>query len=144
MTTVNPVHADIPAQLVEASTSGAALVGVSLEDSPLAIVTAINEHARTTRDAEVILDDDSIVALGALLGGQFIREFGWTWNELDYGDDNTAFAVLNEDHSSGTPPLNWVYSTYKNGYEINFLLAFNMVAAGSLPPGTPGDPAMFS
>lgn len=120
------------------------MLGLHPDDTPASIVDAINNYAGSARTTGQQPETADIISIGALLGFQYVRQFGWDWFELDYGNGESAFAVLNSGHSLGNQPLNWAYGVLVERTEINFLLNFNMVATGSVPTGTTGDPTMFN
>jgi hypothetical protein len=131
-------------QLDSAADVGAAMVGINRQESPASIVDAINNYTKTVIRTDAKVPRTELISLGALLGFQYLRQFGWNWFEIDYGGGDSAVAVLNGDQSLGNQPLNWIFGVVNEHTEINFLLNFNMVATGSVPIGMAGDPTMFN
>ncbi|PZF81333.1 hypothetical protein [Jiangella anatolica] len=143
MPTVLAVEADVIAELTHAAAAGAALVGLAQDEKPDVIVRAIDELAHARLDAGAEADRGDALNLGVLLGEQYVRAFGWGWVQLEYPDGDTSFAVVDPQHTVGNQPMNWVYVALQGLQTVNFMLNFNMVAAGRLPAGTHGDPEMF-
>jgi hypothetical protein len=142
MPTVEPMPDEVIAELDMVVPAGAALLGVDVDDEPKSIVAAIDKYVDEHLADEI--DHDVIISLGALLGQQYVREFGWQWVELVYGEDDTVYSVVDPAHQIGNHPLVWVLRVVEQGHELNFLLNFNMVAAGNVPPPRDDGPVMLT
>lgn len=142
MPTVEPLPHEVTAELDSVVPEGAALLGVDVNDEPKSIVAAIDKYVAEHQADEI--DRDAIISLGALLGTQYVRAFGWKWAELVYAEDHTVYSVVDPAHQIGNQPLVWVLHVVEEGQELNFLLNFNMVAAGNMPPPRDDGPVMFS
>ncbi|MEV7973267.1 hypothetical protein [Cellulomonas sp. NPDC089187] len=143
MVNVTAMSEELLAQVATMAERGASLCGVTVSDDAEEIVRALNGWALASRDAGAQIDPDDVVAVGALLGEQFIRAFGWHWGEMAYPDGMTAFAVLDPDELAACQPINWAYWVLVDGEEVTFALTFSMVAAGEHPRAGDGDPVTF-
>jgi hypothetical protein len=135
MATVKSVPNDVALEVQQLQANAATLLNVNMTDPAKDIVTTITEWTRAQKDAKSMPDDDTIVALGVLLGEQYVRAFGWHWGEVTWDDDpdNSSTCVLSPNNSLSINPIGWVNAVYKERNSTNFLLNFNMVAAGKLP-----------
>ena len=73
MAEIHALNEDMQSDLREYEADGLALLQLSPEAKPLGIVTRINEHARYLRAEGATLDQDDVLALGILLGWQYVR-----------------------------------------------------------------------
>jgi hypothetical protein len=138
---VEPVSPEVVAEIETVGPQVAAVLGVGVDDEPQSIVAAIDQYVDEHRAEEI--DVDVVVALGALLGSQYVRAFGWKWAALGHPDDEAVFSVVDQDHTIANQPLHWVRDVAERGRDVNFLLNFNMVAAGDVPPPRGDGPAIF-
>lgn len=86
MPTVNEVEPSVVAELIEQIPIGSALCGARPDDAPKAVVTAINDWVSAFRDRGESPERENAVALGVLLGEQYVRAFSWRWASLAYPD----------------------------------------------------------
>ncbi|KAB1656686.1 hypothetical protein F8O01_09875 [Pseudoclavibacter chungangensis] len=130
MPTIETLPADVRAEVADVCTDAAALLGVPLEAEPAVIVDAIEAHVSRDRD----VSDDAVVALGALLGEQYVRGLDWRWAVLDYGDD-TVFSVVDPSGRFANQPMRWMLDVARDPErEIAFRLNYEMVRTGDLAP----------
>jgi hypothetical protein len=140
--TEQAVEPHILSNMSGAAQQGAALVGVSVEDSPLKIVTAINAFVSNppkTSPGRVDNWGDRALPIGTLWGEQMVREFGWEWSAVTFHDhnDSKAVGVFSPDRSLAIYPWHFVFGCLENKATVTILLAFNMLAAGKIPPQDP-------
>ncbi|WP_167078603.1 hypothetical protein [Massilia aquatica] len=142
MPQIRPLPLELASEIKEFQQIGADAIGIDQGAAPAEIVRMIKEKAAHVRAEGQVLDEDATVALGVLLGEQYVREFGWHWahvNHEDDGDDDNYFVcVLPADNSLSTNPIGWVSSVLSQETPNNILLHFNMVAANRVPPAAPG------
>ncbi|MFB6363560.1 hypothetical protein ACFCP7_05775 [Paenibacillus elgii] len=116
----------------------AKVLQVNLDDQPNDIVKAITEWVRELKTNKETLENDDCIALGVLLGEQYVRAFGWHWGTVD-----DSAAVLNENNSIAIQPIYWVDKEANREGGTNFMLNFNMVAAGKIPVSPPNTAMWF-
>ena len=92
---------------------------------PLAIVTRINEHARQLKADGVQLAEGDVLALGILLGWQYLRAHGWHWGRVTWDADTHAIGVLNPSKAWFINPMWWMNDVLNTARATNFLLNFN-------------------
>ncbi len=123
---------------------GAELIGVTVDDPPLAIVTAINTFvSRPRKKPSRRVDNwiDRAIPLGSLWGQQMVRQFGWEWSGVvfhDHGDTRTI-GVFAKDRSLAIYPWHFVFGCLENDATVTILLSFNMLAAGKVPARKRGE-----
>jgi hypothetical protein len=120
---------------------GALLLGPALENSPHTIVAAI-DHYLSQSDEDTSAEE--ISALAALLGEQYVRQFGWHRVRLRYPDGEILEAVVDQDTTIGTTPTSWLNRLADDPDSVNILLSFNMLAAGKAHNGNAGDPNLVT
>lgn len=127
---------DMQQRLPGAAREGAALVGVSVIDDPVRIVTAVNTFVANPPKARFFKKvdnwNDRALPLGALWGEQLVRAFGWQWM-LVHIEDDTEIGVFSAERGVGVYPFDYVFGCLESGEYPTILLAFNMLAEGSLP-----------
>ncbi len=119
-----------------AAREGAQLAGVRESDEPLRIVEAINAFIANPPKAGFLKRVDNwnerAMPLGALWGAQLVRQFGWQWAIVeDDGDD--SIGVVDPQRTMAVYPFDTIYGWLEEGAYPTLLLAFNMLAGGSLP-----------
>jgi hypothetical protein len=121
---------------------GAELADIDIEADPKTIVEAINRlvvHEQKHPTEGVDNWDDRSLSLGSLWGMQLVRQFGWQWVNVTFHDHNDAKAVgvVSPDRSLAIYPFYFIFGCLENGATSTILLAFNMLAAGKIPPQPP-------
>lgn len=130
MPTLETLPQDVRDEVVEVCEEAAALLGVPMDAEPGAIVDAIEARIRDDR----AVSEDEVVALGALLGEQYVRGLGWAWGVVDYGDDR-VYSVVSADGRLANHPMRWLHEVVLDpDREIAFRLNYNMVADGAVTP----------
>jgi hypothetical protein len=136
------VEPNILSNMSGAAQEGATLVGVSVDDSPVKIVTAIN--AFVSNPSKPLLGrvdnwTDRALPIGTLWGEQLVREFGWEWSAVTFHDhnDSKAVGVFTKDRSLAVYPWHFVFGCLENKATVTILLAFNMLAGGGIPSQEP-------
>jgi len=140
MTVIHAMPEGAAAELGPMAARGATLCAVDPASAPVDVVRALNAWALERRSAGETPEGDQVIAVGALLGEQFVRAFGWRWAELVDEDGRTAFALFNPDETAAIEPINWAYWTLVDQDEVTFALTFAMIAADEYPRGPAGDP----
>lgn len=140
MPTLESLPTDVRDEVVEVSAEAAEELGVAIDAEPYDIVSAIEERIVADRTAS----DDEVVALGALLGEQYVRGLGWAWGVVDYGDDR-VYSVVSPDGRIANHPMRWVHDVVLDPErEIAFRLNYNLVLAGEAEvPDDAERPATF-
>ncbi|MFF2528544.1 hypothetical protein ACFVS2_06475 [Brevibacillus sp. NPDC058079] len=126
-------------EIVKFQQHAAKLLQVKLDDQPHDIVKVITEWVRELKSNKQTLENDDCIALGVLLGEQYVRAFSWHWGTVN---DSSA-AVLNADNSIAIQPIFWVDEVVTNREGTNFMLNFNMVADGNMPICPPNTAMWF-
>lgn len=128
---------DLAQDVADYSRLGAEFLGLRLDDRPKAIIEAVTAFIRQRKEEGGTLEEEQIIGIGALIGQQYVRRFGWHWAMVNFdedGDDDNYFAcVLPADNSLSNNPIHWVRQTLKNPHSTNILLNFNMVESGVRP-----------
>jgi hypothetical protein len=124
---------------------GARMIDASDQTPAADVVRAITEFAREAKSKGTKYSQDEILALGILLGQQYIAGHGWHWAEVvwDGDEENSAIGVLNSDESLFINPMWWANDVMNTDRAVNFMLNYNMVAAGNMPPGQPCEAVGF-
>jgi len=95
--TEQAIEPHILSNMTGAAQEGATLVGVSVDDPPLKIVTAINAFVSNPSKpffGRVDNWTDRALPIGSLWGAQLVREFGWEWSAVTFHDHNDSKAVV--------------------------------------------------
>jgi len=128
---------EILQHLPGAAREGTTLVGVSISDEPLKIVTAIDEFvAHPPRPGFLKRVDnwnERAMPLGALWGEQLVRRLGWQWMMVIDDDEEASIGVFDVRRSMGIYPFDYVFECIESRGQPAILLAFNMLAAGTMP-----------
>jgi hypothetical protein len=145
MAEIRPPDADLIAEIDENCTLAAKLLHVERDAVPKTIVAALTERVRDARATETAFDDDWIVPFGTLLGEQYVRGFGWHWGEVVWDGDeaNASVCVLSPDNALSIQPIWWLDHVITEHRSVNFLLNYNMVEAGNVPPAAPNEAVGF-
>ena len=124
MTDIRPSSADLPAP-------------------PKQIVETIRDYVTLARDEKRTLDEDQVAGLAVTLGEQYVRQFGWGWNEVnfrdDYLDEHYVASILNPDRSLAIVPTWWIYEILDMEKSNGILLNFNLVEANRVPVAAPNE-----
>jgi hypothetical protein len=108
-----PVEESITAHLPGAAKEGAELVGVSIDDTPIRIVEALNTFIAAPPKKRWLqrIDNwnDRAMPLGSLWATQMQRQFGWEWiNIIQHDhDDFKVLAVFDPQRSIGIYPFHY-------------------------------------
>ncbi|KAB7672706.1 hypothetical protein [Plesiomonas shigelloides] len=139
MAEIRPIPKDVEEQIIELCNSGYELLAISETTSPSDVVAAITEFVRETKDRGEKLNDDQAYALGALLGHQYVEGLKWHWASVvwDSDEENGAIGVLNNDNSHFNNPIGWVCNIIDSDGGVPFMLSYNMILAGQVPPSSP-------
>jgi hypothetical protein len=137
-----PIDPDMLQNIEGAAGEGAELAEIFVDDSPAAIVAAVNDLVVEEQKHPVEgIDhfDDRALPLGSLWGMQLVRQLGWQWAEVTLHDHNDAKAVgvFSPDRSLAIYPFYFIYGCLENGVPSTILLAFNMLLEGKIPPQEP-------
>ncbi|PQO37037.1 hypothetical protein C5Y96_07720 [Blastopirellula marina] len=112
----------------------AEILGVSLDDSPQSIVTAVNGCVRDLQQGggpELDESEDIITLLGSLWGNQIVKAFGWRWTNIDLTDRDPPFAaigVVSPESDKVIYPFNFVAQCREKDVVVNILLVFNVLS----------------
>jgi len=114
-------------------------------DAPTAVLSAVERVLGKARTKNRPLGQDACAELGALVGQQYVSHLGWSWVEVAEDDqDSGLYAVIHPNRDLVIYPLHWMHEIDSDpDREIAIALNFNMVVAGNVPAGTPGDPISF-
>lgn len=125
--------------------SGHHIIGSDDTAAPEHIVNLITGYVRDLKARGEIPDEEEVLALGILLGAQYVRGFAWHWARVvwDGDEDNDAIGVLPADGSLFINPMWWMNDTLTTDRATNFMLNYNMVAANNVPPAEPGEAVGF-
>lgn len=136
MAEIREVDAETIADITGYAPKGLAIIGMAEEAAPKDVVAAITEHVRALKAERRSLTKDDTLALGILLGWQYVRGFEWHWAEVvwDFDEDTAAIGVLPADNSLFINPMWWMNDTVNTDRATNFMLNYNMVAAHNVPP----------
>jgi hypothetical protein len=107
---------------------------------PPAVVEAVDAFAyrwqRGDRPPADVVEDTEQARLffGSLWGEQLVRQFGWEWARVNFGDGSFTFGVVAPDRSLAIYPLDFMLGCMQDpGVDVTVALAFNMLIAGSVP-----------
>jgi hypothetical protein len=142
----HPFPANTAGALREEIDAGARLLGVSPDDDPAKIVSAVDAFVFDWQcgdhPPESVLDaEDAPFRMGALWGEQLVRAFGWEWAMVTFHEhgNSTAPAVLSPDRSLAVYPIHFIMGCLQDPtVDTTILLAFNMLKADTVGDTTPG------
>ena len=123
--------------MAEAISRGAALAGVAEDDTPPSIAKAVDAAIRRARGARTSLTEGDVTALGALWGKAVADGAGWTWAQVEDGDQRVVCVVPN-DHALACPVFAFMSQQANGTRETTVLLLFNMIVAGEWPDAKSG------
>ncbi|QKZ03279.1 hypothetical protein [Pseudomonas eucalypticola] len=140
MAEINPVTAELAAQINDLANQGLELLGLTAATPPEDVVAAITQRVRDCKAAGTVLPEEQTFALGALLGNQYVLGHDWHWGGVvwDFDEENGAVGVLNHDDSLFMNPIGWVAETLESEGGVGFMLNYNLVAANEVPVRDPG------
>jgi hypothetical protein len=132
--------------LREEIADGTKLLGVSPDDDPAKIVAAVDAFVFDWQcgdhpPASVLDAEDAPFRMGAVWGEQLVRAFGWEWAMVKFHEhgDTTAPGVLSPDRALAVYPIHFIMGCLQDStVDTTILIAFNMLAAGSIDGSTPG------
>ncbi len=135
MADIRIIDAETMDEIASFEARGKSLLGLSNVLPPHEMVQAITEHVRAIKAEGKSLDEDDVLALGILLGWQYVYGLGWHWREVvwDADEDNSAIGVLPKDNRLFINPMWWMNDTINTDRATNFMLNYNMVVAGNVP-----------
>ena len=136
MAEIREVDAETMADIHSYATTGLTLLGLAENTAPKDIVAAITEYVRALKAEQRSLSKDDTLALGILLGWQYVHGLGWHWAEVvwDFDEDTATIGVLPTDNSLFINPMWWMNDTVNTDRATNFMLNYNMVVAHNVPP----------
>lgn len=111
--------------------------------APLVLVTAIHDYLAGLKENGGELEPDLTMALGLLLGEQFVRAFGWHWRQAAYGSAAVQTCIVAPGNLVAADAPGWVGDILLSERECNILAAFERVAAGILPRAEAGRAGVF-
>ena len=145
MAKIKSVEDKTMSEIIEFEKHGLKMVSLKGNEEPKSIVAKINEFVSDTKEGNQRFSEDEILALGILLGWQYVKGLNWHWGEVIWGLDqaSSAIGVLNEDNSLFNNPMAWMNNVLITEKVPNFMLNYNMVAAGNVPKGQPNEAMSF-
>jgi hypothetical protein len=143
MADIRSPSADLLAEIGQLQQQTAVALQLDLTAPPKQIVETIRDYVTLARDERRTLDEDQVAGLAVTLGEQYVRQFGWDWNEVnfkdDYLDEHYVASILNADKSLAIVPTWWIYEILDMEKSNGILLNFNLVEANRVPVGPPGE-----
>lgn len=134
---VEPLPAEVFAELAAALPFGAALTNVAPTAEPVELATAVDNAVVFFRKQPGSLTDDQIKGLGVLWGKAVSQATGWTWAQLIEGDSKLTCLVA-QDHAHVCAPLAFIReqleATGASPPACTALVLFNIIREGNLPP----------
>ncbi len=133
-----PMEADLRSDIDAFSGNGLEQLGLSASARPDEVVSAMHRFVTEVQARRVKLGPKkkrTVMALGCALGEQVHRALGWQW-ALVRTPDGGGVAIVPPDGAVAFYPLAFVERQLTPGGKHNAIaLQFNMLVAGSLPPG---------
>ena len=134
--TEEPLCDDFVSALDEKKQECISLLQITKLHTPKQVVNEIMEYANKLLSQNI--DDKELkeraLQLGALWGSMVVKEYGWRWQYLDFGNDVDGIYVVSPNSLYCCPPLNFVNKILKgnntglDGKNDNtVLLLFNML-----------------
>jgi hypothetical protein len=143
MADIRPPSDDLLAEIREFRQRTANALQLDPTDVPKYIVEKIRDYVTLARDEKTALDEDQVAGLAVTLGEQYVRQFGWDWNEVNFKDDDLdehyVAAVLNPDRSLAIVPTWWIYDILDWERSNGILLNFNLIEANQVPVAAPNE-----
>ena len=138
--TDEPLNDEAIGSILGCAGDGLAVLGLAPAIPPAEIVEAVDAFAYRWQkgdrpSAEVVEDTEQArLVFGSLWGEQLVRQFGWAWRKVVFGDGSVAFGVVSPDRSLVIYPLDFMLGCMQDpGVNVTVALSFNMLLAGSLP-----------
>jgi hypothetical protein len=143
MADIRPPSTDLLAEIGQLQQQTAVALQLDLTAPPKQIVETIRDYVTLARDEKRTLDEDQVAGLAVTLGEQYVRQFGWGWNEVnfrdDYLDEHYVASILNPDRSLAIVPTWWIYEILDMEKSNGILLNFNLVEANRVPVAAPNE-----
>lgn len=145
MAQISKLDQDTLEEITRYAALGLQLLELPEQSAPIDVVMRIDTALRQVRQGDMgMLEEDQIIALGVLLGEQYVRAFQWHWAEvLHKGDEEGITRVLSPDCAIGNNPIGWISELVSQTRPINILSNFYSVTAGELPFAKPNDALDF-
>lgn len=132
-----PLPSHLADEIEEFKDIGAEWIELQRSAAPADIVYAIKEKIGAICKDGLEWDQSDAIALGVLLGEQYVRRFHWHWGYVcfgsEIGDDTYYPCVLSRNRSLSIQPIMWVTEILSGHKPNNILLNFNMIATGHEP-----------
>ena len=108
-------------------------------DEPEALVSRIQLHIQQVRAGIAPSpSEDVVVALGALLGEQYVGAAGWQWT-VRLHEEGEAHVVVDPSRAWMVMPIQWVYAAITvQDHEPDLAADFRTTVAGGRGRGTAG------
>lgn len=149
MADIREIDSGTMADIVDLDAQGRHILRVSKNMLPSDVVDTITQYVDSLRTDGRSLPQDDVIALGVLLGWQYVSGLGWHWGEVVYDadEDNPVIGVLSSDNALFINPIGWMNHALSPDPDatpdVTFMLNYNMVAAGSTPPAQPNEALGF-
>ncbi len=133
---VTNLEQDIVSALKEEQENCIQLLNISENNSPKEIVDKIRLYVDDLLEQNHTEEQLTTYAitLGSMWGEMVVKEYGWQWKTLDFGDGNESYYVVSKNNFYCTPPLyfiNKILMGENAGFDGNndntVLLLFNML-----------------
>lgn len=97
-------------------------------------VTEARRNKKLTQDEKV----DLAIELGSFVGQCFCWDLDWEWCNVQGKLKSEAYCVCSPDCGLAIHPVEWILDLIMDKKRtLNFVLTFNMIMAGRLPPSRP-------
>ncbi len=112
---------------------------------PKEIVIIITKYIRECIEKKINISESEMFEIGALLGCQYVKGLGWSWQSVDWNNnlDDGAIGVLNSNKALFNNPIGWVCQTMERAESVTFLLSYNMIESGKYPKLEPNSATPF-
>jgi hypothetical protein len=140
-TTDEPLSDEVMGSIRGCADDALAVLGPEFASAdPATIVEAVDAFAyrwqKGARPPADVVEDTEQARLyfGSLWGEQIVKQFGWEWARVEFGDGSATFGVVSPDRSLVIYPLDFMLGCMQNpGVDVTVALSFNMLLAGSVP-----------
>lgn len=117
--------------------------GVRSGWTPEQVLLRVEKQVAKARRSRRAIDPDDVIALGVLVGNEYVRGLKWHWAQMNY-EDQSYEIVTDSTQGIMNRPITWVHRLVEfPDLEIAIALNYNMVAAGNCPTPNPAEPQLF-
>jgi len=136
MVQIEAIDNELVVELERLSKKALEILSIDENSDPKDVINKIQDFVRAGKYGLLSADNydknsEIIEALGVLLGFQYVKGLNWHWKGViwEYGGTETV-GILSADNAVFNNPIGWVAKVLNPNDTVNFMLHYNMMAAG--------------